>query len=251
MKFQLVRHATLWLNYGGYNILVDPMLGEAGVYPPIVKTPNNKRNPLISLPFPIDYWLKPDIIIVTHLHNDHWDPEAVDKLPKSTPILCQPGNEKALQAVGFQSVTPITDKLKVHSILLTRTNGKHGKGVIRKLTGNVSGFILQAEGEPKLYIAGDTVWCSHVREALDAHHPDITVVNAGGARFVMGEPITMDDHDVVTLCRYAPDTKVIAVHMDAINHCLVTRSDLRERLEMEKLADQVFIPEDGQWIDFM
>ena len=152
-------------------------------------------------------------------------------------------------SAGFQSVTPITDKLNVNGILLTRTDGRHGKGVIGKQMGDVSGFVLQAEGEPTLYIAGDTIWCKEVREVMDTHHPNMTIVNAGGARFVVGCPITMDDHDVIAVCRYAPDTKVIAVHMDAINHCLVTRSDLYRRLELEKLTHQVCIPEDGQWIE--
>ncbi|MGG1267766.1 hypothetical protein [Brevibacillus laterosporus] len=42
---------------------------------------------------------------------------------------------------------------------------------------------------------------------------------------------------------------IIALHMDTINHCLVTRADLRSRLEEEKLLDQVMIPEDGEWIE--
>jgi hypothetical protein len=39
-------------------------------------------------------------------------------------------------------------------------------------------------------------------------------------------------------------TLVIAVHMEALNHCFLTRSDLRERLEQENLLGQVEIPED-------
>jgi hypothetical protein len=83
---------------------------------------------------------------------------------------------------------------------------------------------------------------------LKAHRPDITVVNAGGARFEVGNPITMDADDVVSLCQYAPFTKVVAVHMDTINHCLVSREDLYSRLMSEELLDQVVIPGDGDWI---
>ncbi|GGH35610.1 MBL fold metallo-hydrolase [Paenibacillus segetis] len=249
MKLQLVRHATLWLNYGGLQFLIDPMLGEAGAYPPITNSANDKRNPLVPLPLSVDHWLNPDAVIVTHLHNDHWDPEAVEKLPKSTPILCQLGDDSVFHSAGFEQVIPIVDQLNRLGVILTRTGGRHGEGEIGQLMGNVSGFILQADGEPTLYIAGDTIWCPEVRSAVDTYHPDMTIVNAGGARFTVGDPITMDDHDVVSLCRYAPDTNVIAVHMDAINHCLVTRSDLLRRLELEKLTHQVLIPEDGQWIE--
>ena len=38
----------------------------------------------------------------------------------------------------------------------------------------------------------------------------------------------------------------VAVHMEAINHCLLTRADLRADLEAEGLGGRVLVPEDGQ-----
>jgi hypothetical protein len=35
------------------------------------------------------------------------------------------------------------------------------------------------------------------------------------------------------------------VHLEAVNHCALTRSDLRERLHAEDLTDRVSVPEDG------
>jgi hypothetical protein len=58
----------------------------------------------------------------------------------------------------------------------------------------------------------------------------------------------MDAGDVVNLCRYAPYTKVVAVHMDTLNHCLVTRSDLYTNLSIEELLTQVALPKDGEWV---
>jgi L-ascorbate metabolism protein UlaG (beta-lactamase superfamily) len=245
VKLQLIRHATLWLNYAGVDFLIDPMFSEAGANPPIVNSTNERRNPLVPLPSPVDAWVSPDAVIVTHLHRDHWDEAAAQTLPKAVPILCQPGDEGTLGAAGFTSVTPIPSTTSFKGIVITRTSGQHGTGEIGQKMGQVSGFVLKADEEPKLYIAGDTIWCDDVKKVLDAQQPDITVVNAGGARFAEGDPITMDDDDVVGLCRYAPSTKIIAVHMNAINHCLVTRADLRRRLAEEGLLEQVTIPEDG------
>jgi hypothetical protein len=56
--------------------------------------------------------------------------------------------------------------------------------------GRVSGFILKAVGEPTMYITGDTIWCEEVKKALDIYRPEVTIVNAGGARFITGDPIT-------------------------------------------------------------
>lgn len=248
MQIQLIRHATLWVEYKGLSILVDPMFGAAEAYPPIQNSTNERRNPLVSLPVSIEKINEPDLIIVTHLHNDHWDPEAIKSLPEKTPILCQPGDQEAIEQSGFTNVTAVASSVNRSNITFDRTDCEHGTGDIGKKMGNVSGFVLQASGEPTLYIAGDTIYCDKVTQALEEYQPDYTVVNAGGARFAIGDPITMTPEDVVSVCRQSPKTKVIAVHMDSINHCLDTRDVLRGKLEEEKLHTRVGIPEDGEWV---
>jgi L-ascorbate metabolism protein UlaG (beta-lactamase superfamily) len=133
-------------------------------------------------------------------------------------------------------------------IEITRTQGQHGTGDIAKMLAPVSGFVLRASAEPTLYIAGDTIWCAEVEEALERYTPDVIVLNAGGARFLEGDPITMIPEDVIEVCRSAPQAQVIAVHMEAINHCLVTRADLAFQLEAARVIDQAAIPQDGDWV---
>ncbi len=94
-------------------------------------------------------------------------------------------------------------------------------------------------------MAGDTVWCDEVRHALDEHRPDVVVVNAGGARLAEGGPITMTADDVVAVARHAPGATIVAVHLEAINHCVETRADLHQRIHDEGLAGRVSVPEDG------
>jgi L-ascorbate metabolism protein UlaG (beta-lactamase superfamily) len=134
-------------------------------------------------------------------------------------------------------------------VTLSRTGGRHGTGPLGDSLGPVSGVVLRAEGEPTVYVAGDTVLCDEVRTALAEHAPDVVVVNAGSARFVAGDPITMDADEVVALARAAGEAQdgaeVVAVHMEAINHCGLTRAELRARVAAEGLADRVHVPEDG------
>ena len=113
----------------------------------------------------------------------------------------------------------------------------------------VSGFVVRAEGSPTLYVAGDTVFCPEVEEALDAHEPDVVVVNAGAARLLEGDPITMTAEDVARVCHALPDALVVAVHMEAINHCLLTRDELEGELQREGLAQRVEIPADGETLE--
>ncbi|MFD0620956.1 MBL fold metallo-hydrolase [Paenibacillus sp. GCM10027629] len=248
MNIQLIRNATLWLEYAGAKILVDPMFSDAGANPPIINSNNDRRNPLVPLPAEVAAWQHPDLMLVTHLHQDHFDTAAVTHLPKSTSVLCQPGNEDQIQSHGFTDVAPIDTTLAWKEITIHRTDGQHGTGEIGQWMGQVSGFVLQAANEPTLYIAGDTIWCDDVVQALDAYHPDVTIVNAGGAKFVTGDPITMNEADVIAVCEHAPYTQVVAVHMDAINHCHVTRAKLREALAASEKTYNVLILEDGEWI---
>ncbi|MBE9915277.1 MBL fold metallo-hydrolase [Paenibacillus donghaensis] len=247
MKIQLIRNASLWLEYAGHNFLIDPMFSDQGANPPMFNTANDKRNPLVALPLPIETWVQPDAVLLSHLHPDHWDPAAVEALDKTVTVLSQPGEGDAVRKDGFTNVTEMGESISFGDVTIFRTSGHHGIGEIGKLMGQVSGYVFKAEGEPTLYIAGDTIWCDEVKQALDEHRPDMTIVNAGGAQFLQGGPIIMNEDDVVSLCRYAPYTKAAAIHMEAINHCFTTRADLKERLHAEGLEDQVQIPLDGEW----
>jgi L-ascorbate metabolism protein UlaG (beta-lactamase superfamily) len=108
----------------------------------------------------------------------------------------------------------------------------------------VSGFVLRDASGRTLYLAGDTVLYDEVERVLD-RAPDVVVVNAGGARFAGGKPIVMDVDDVVAVARRVPEARVVAVHLEAINHCVQTRADLHQRLHDEGLTERVTVPEDG------
>jgi L-ascorbate metabolism protein UlaG (beta-lactamase superfamily) len=249
MRLRLIRHATLLVELAGRRLLVDPMLDPAGARPPVANTPNDRRNPLCELPEPAEVIARlPDAVLVTHLHADHLDDTAVDLLAKDLPVLCQPPDEGVLRDRGFADVRPVGDALDLDGIAVSRTDGRHGTGEIAEMLAPVSGFVLDAGGEPSLYVAGDTVWCDEVAAALDAHAPDVVVVNAGGARFTEGDPITMTAADVAAVAAHAPAARIVAVHLEAINHCLETRADLHQTLHDAGLQGRVTVPEDGSLV---
>jgi L-ascorbate metabolism protein UlaG (beta-lactamase superfamily) len=250
MRLRLIRHATLVVEYSGHKLLVDPMLSDAGAQRPIDNSPNPRNNPLVPLPLPASELIDGiDAVLVTHTHRDHWDAAAAQLLPKHLPILGQPEDEQRFRAEGFTKVQPIATSTNWDGIEVTRTGGQHGTGEIGKKMAPVSGFVLRSKAEPTLYIAGDTIWCEEVEHALDKFHPDVVVVNTGAAQFLQGDPITMTADNVIATCQHAANGRIVAVHMEAINHCLLTRADLAFQVEAARVIQQLAIPEDGDWVN--
>jgi len=242
MRLRLIRNATLELAYAGRRLLLDPMLDPAGARGPVANTPNDRRNPLVELPEPAEAIAeRAELLLVTHLHADHLDETAVALLAGDRPLLCQPPDEVTLRKRGFTDVRPVDGSLDLDGLQVSRTGGQHGTGKIAEMLAPVSGFVLRAEGEPTVYVAGDTIWCDEVRSAIDEHAPDVVVVNAGGARFNEGDPIVMTAEDVAAVARYAPAAHVVAVHLEAINHCLEPRAALAD-LPINVPADGADVP---------
>jgi L-ascorbate metabolism protein UlaG (beta-lactamase superfamily) len=229
VNLTLVRNATLLLETSEGRVLVDPMLRAAGTTPPIENTPNPVRNPLVELPMPAQEVVNGlAACIVTHLHGDHFDDAAAELLPRNLPILTQPESAPALRDRGFSNVAVERERWPM-------TRGRHGTGEIGEAMGPVSGWVVDG-----VYIAGDTIWCDEVADALAFHEPQTVVVNAGAARFNDGDPIVMTADDVRRV-RDATDATVVVVHLEAVNHCL-------EHRDVYRRIDGVVVPDDGESI---
>jgi len=252
MNIRQIRNATLILNYGGMKFLIDPFLAKKGSYPPFQNTPNqDKFNPTVDLPIPVEEIIQVDVVIVTHLHLDHFDAVAIEMLPKDIRIIAQSEKDvEVIRSKGFQNVESLTTISTIGDIRLTRTDGKHGTGEIGQLMGDVSGVIFNHPGEKTLYIAGDTIWCSDVQNAIKIHRPEVIVVNGGAAQFLQGDPIIMTKEDIYQTYMEAKQSTIIVSHMEAVNHCLLTRKELKSFIDEKGLSKNILVPNDGESISF-
>ena len=250
VRLRLIRHATLIVHYAGRTLLVDPLFADAGTLPPINRTANQRPNPLVPLPVSAPSLVADiDAVLVTHTHSDHWDGAAAKQLPTGSLVFVQPEDARKLGDQGFSNVRPIDTVMTWEAIHITRCGGEHGRGEVGQRMAPVSGFVLEAGGWPALYIAGDTVWCPEVARVVQAHQPRVIVVNAGAAQFLEGGPITMDVPDVLQVCEAAPAATIVTVHMEAINHCLLTRQALEQAIAASRHRPRVRIPADGETLE--
>ncbi|NEU98334.1 MBL fold metallo-hydrolase [Bradyrhizobium uaiense] len=248
MKVRLIRNATLKLNVAGRTILIDPFFAPKHS---LSSYAGRSRNPLVDLPVDPDEILDGvELVIVSHLHSDHFDSVAKSLVPKHLPLICQPGDEDKIRTSGFENVTPLLDQIDWEGINLTRREGRHGFGSVVEKMGSVIGFSLEARGEPTFYWSGDTVFYPAVEETIRTTNPDIIVIHPCGALW-QNDPIAMDAEQAVAVCKAAPHAVVVATHLDTLDHATVSRGDLRKHAQSRGISpEQLRIPDDGQILEF-
>ena len=106
--------------------------------------------------------------------------------------------------------------------------------------GTTMGIFFERAGCRSVYVAGDTVWTG------------VIVLNTGTAHLTeFPASIIMGAQDFLRAYREAPWTSIVAVHMDAINHCVLKRGDLRELSKSRDLDPRrALIPGDGEILRF-
>lgn len=248
MIYRLIRNATAKLDFGGTRFLLDPMLSGKGEGPSYA---GRENSPLV--PLPCKLWQVEsgvDCLVVSHVHSDHFDKAAMRTLEKDKPLYCQPCEEHAPQFALFEKVRPFDTDI-MNTVALQRVPAKHGSSeAVLSEMGEASGVVFMAAGEPNTYWTGDSIWCEEVKKTIDSYMPEVIIVHCGGALW-NGELITMDADQVIELCRYAPEARVIAVHMDCCDHCSVSRAQLREKAEAAGIGpDRLYIPADYEELEF-
>ena len=249
MELHLVRHATMRFRYAAQSFITDPYLAAMHTRP---SYRGLSLNPTAALPCsPLEAIAGVEMALISHLHSDHFDPAARDLLPKDLSILCQPEDRSELKSLGFHKVVPVTEAVDWEGITITRTPCRHGSGEVLEDMGQASGFVLSAAGEPTVYWVGDSIWYEGVADVISRVQPDVIITHSCGAVWGDHVPIVMDAEQTVALCRAAPNSTVVATHMEAVDHATVTREALRAYAEAHGIgAHQLLIPLDGDTLTF-
>lgn len=257
MKITQLRNATIVVEYDQHVILVDPMLAPQGAIPPLkYRSRPRRRNPLVDLPENAPAILeRVTHCLITHCqkgHFDHLDRAAVKWLrSRAIPIFCMEGDAAFLARKGLK-VMPLKAQGGSQAFLggsVVPVPCVHGRGVVGKLMAHGYGYFIQWPGEPSLYIAGDTIVTPTVEQLLRTRQPDVSVLPAGGANFDLGGEIIMGAADMVTASQISRH-KVIANHLEALDHCPVTRKQLGELRAQENLEGRLLIPDNGETMQF-
>jgi len=257
MKITQLRNATLIVEFGEVRLLIDPMLAAKGQIPSLkYLTRSRRRNPLVELPDNAGELLNQVThCLITHCqkgHFDHLDRAGVRWLrERNLPIICMAEDENYLRKL----------RLNVHQVLPEQPASPffggsiqpipclHGEGFVGRMMAHGHGYFIQMPGEPSLYIAGDTILTDDVRHCLIELAPEISVLPAGGAVFDIGSPLIMGQADILTALKLSKGI-IVANHLEALDHCPVTRSELLREAAQQQLGGKLRVPLDGETLEF-
>ena len=136
LKITFIGHGTLMFHFGGKVIHVDPV----GQYADYSKLP------------------KADLILVTHEHRDHLDPNAIQavRTEKTTLILTQACAAQVQGgAVMNNGDSKTVDTIKVEAVPAYNLVHMRSPGVPFHPKGVGNGYVLTF-GDKRVYVAGDT-----------------------------------------------------------------------------------------------
>jgi L-ascorbate metabolism protein UlaG (beta-lactamase superfamily) len=217
-----VGNATTVLRLGAFTVLTDPAFGPAGsrAYLGYGAWTRRLKDPAMHV---VDL-AKVDAVLLSHLHSDHFDRFARDRLEPTLPIVTTPQAERKLRRKRFLAVRGLptwecAERTRDRQRLrITAVPGRHGPGFADALLPDVMGSVVELEIDGRcalrLYITGDTLVGSHLDE-IPRRFGDIDamLIHLGGTR-LLGMLLTMDGAQGVQLTDLIRPRLTVPVHID-------------------------------------
>ena len=251
--------ATVIIRYGGFTLLTDPNFLHAGDHVHLGYGLRSRRltNPAVEIED-----LPPlDLVVLSHLHGDHFDRVAEAKLDKTLPIVTTPHAARYLEGKGFRPLEglrtweSITVRKGDARLRVTAMPGTHAPGPMRKVLPPVMGSMLEfaeAEGATRLrlYISGDTLVHNRLRQ-IPRRYPeiDLALLHLGGTR-VLGILVTMDAEQGVEALRIIDPRTAVPIHYNDYGVFKSPLEDFKKAVAEAGLEDRVRYLAHGETYEF-
>jgi L-ascorbate metabolism protein UlaG (beta-lactamase superfamily) len=223
---QFIGTATTLIRYGGLTILTDPNFLHRGDrihigYGMHATRLTDPAREFEDLP-PVDF------VLLSHLHEDHFDKLVERRLDPHTPILTTASAARTLARRGFVNTYALRtwDRVNVRkgpvSLRVTALPGRHGPHLVSAAMPDVMGSMLEFRHDPdgrhyRIYVSGDTLIFRDLYE-IPRRHPqvDLALLHLGGMR-VLGVLVTMNATQGIEALRIIRPDIAIPIHYNDYN----------------------------------
>lgn len=225
--------ATTVISYAGFTVLTDPNFLHRGQRAFLGKGLTAVR--LTDPALRVDELPPLDVMVLSHLHGDHFDRVARRGLPHELPVVTTGQAARRLRRYGFEQARALatwdtqTVRRGAATLQITALPARHAFGVVERLLPPVIGSLLEfrpPDGDPlRIYVSGDTLVHDELAD-IRRRHPDIdlAILHLGGTR-IFGLLVTMDGAQGVQALRLVQPRQALPVHYDDYK---VFRSPLRD-----------------------
>ncbi|MGN6573626.1 MAG: MBL fold metallo-hydrolase [Pseudolabrys sp.] len=224
-RFTLIGGPTVLIEIAGFRLLTDPTFDAPGDYKLPHVTLTKTGTPALGA----DAVGSIDAVLLSHdQHADNLDHGGRHFLPKANRVLTTEAGAKRLggNAQGlapWQSAELTKDGKRLR---VTATPARHGPAGIEPLSGDVVGFVMEAEGAAPIYVTGDTVWYDGVAEVARRFKAGVVLLFAGSAQTRGAINLTMNANDAIETAHHFRDATIVPVHCDGWKHFTQTCADL-------------------------
>ncbi|MCW2726436.1 MAG: Lactamase [Frankiales bacterium] len=218
---QFIGTATTLLRHGGFTVLTDPNFLHRGQRAYLGRGLTSRR--LTDPALRVDQLPPIDVVVLSHLHGDHFDRVAARGLSRDLPIVTTRHAARKLRLRGFVNAVAL-DTWQSHelrkdgsTLRITAMPGRHAYGPAQTLLPPVMGSVLEfgtAAGPLSVYITGDTLVYDDLRE-IPRRHPrlDVGLWHLGGTR-ILGLMVTMDGRQGADLLEMIMPGMTVPIHYD-------------------------------------
>jgi L-ascorbate metabolism protein UlaG (beta-lactamase superfamily) len=245
---------TTLIEVGGWRILTDPTFDAPGrTYRFGWGTSSRKTaGPALAA----DEVRPVDAVLVSHDHHaDNLDDAGRLLLAGAAVVTTVPGAARlANDARGLRAwQTTHLESPGRPTLTVTATPCRHGPFGTRPIVGEVVGFLVTWEGQRHgaLWVSGDTVLYSGVREVAERAEVSAAVVHLGGVRFPVTGKLrySMTGADAVDLCATLRPRTVVPVHYEGWSHFAQGRAALERELASPRMVGRIVWPTPGIPVD--
>ena len=220
MKITHIGGPTAVLNLGGLTFLIDPAFDEPRDY----QLPGRVMTKLTGPAIPAAELGPIDVALVSHdEHKDNLDDAGRALLPSIPTVLSTPGAAVRIPGVRGLKNWESIDLPRPDGGVITVTGvpALHGPEGAEAVVGFVTGFVLQGEDLPTVYVSGDNASLGLVKEIADRFASiDVAVLFAGAARtgLLDNANLTLTSTDAVEAARILDRATIVPVHTEGWKH---------------------------------